>query len=399
MLNPCKKILVLLVVVVVALSCAVPVQASEVTLEGEIVQGRFLVPMRGIFEALGAEVGWDGETRTVTGVKGDISVKLTIDSAEAFVNEEAIELDVPATIVNGRTFVPTRFVSESLRADVSWDAETRVATITQEDVVIKVHEVTEPTPEETKEAAPDEEPEPTTDAPEIAWIGASDQLINHYRYEEGFLTGSTVYEYFEVTGGTGKVEIDTDGYTNTFFIEEGKAYKLSIDVVINTLAAQYTLDEYKIVINSPSAETPATAILESPYASVTSNNVGKQAITKTIAGMDLELWEYSPPTRSLGVWPIPEGSTTRVIYDAFRRPAIKYVIDQEGQEDPFKYWIYNNTNQAKVLKYESDDEEITATVGPGGLESTYVYYGDYYEMTYYNLMKPVYTKRGIIEES
>ncbi len=130
----------LLLVVITAMWCAAPVQASEVTLQGEIVQGRFLVPMRGIFEALDAVVDWDGETRTVTGRKGDITVSLTIDSKLVSVNGKMMELDVPATIIDARTFVPTRFVSESLGANVNWDGDTRVATIKKADVVIKIHE-------------------------------------------------------------------------------------------------------------------------------------------------------------------------------------------------------------------------------------------------------------------
>ena len=139
-----RKSSLLFVVIIIALLFVAPVQAAEISLQGEIVQGRFLVPMRGIFEALGAEVSWDGDTRTVTGAKGDISVKLTIDSIEALVNNEVIELDVPATIIEGRTYVPTRFVSESLGADVSWDGEKRVATITQGVTIIKVHEAPVP---------------------------------------------------------------------------------------------------------------------------------------------------------------------------------------------------------------------------------------------------------------
>ena len=135
-----KKIIFMLVVLFIVSLFAVPVQSEEITLQGEIVEGRFLVPMRGIFEGLGAEVGWDGETRTVTGKRGAISVQLTIDSTLATVNGETVELDVPAMIINGRTFVPTRFVSESLGAGVSWDGANRVATITQEGIVIKVHE-------------------------------------------------------------------------------------------------------------------------------------------------------------------------------------------------------------------------------------------------------------------
>lgn len=140
------KVLPLLLAVIFVLLFAAPVQASEVTLRGKIVGNRFLVPMRDIFEALGTVVDWDGNTRTVTGSRGDVSVSLKIDSKIATVNGKTIELDVPATIIENRTFVPTRFVSESLGANVSWDGENRVATITQAGTVIKVLE-REPIPQ------------------------------------------------------------------------------------------------------------------------------------------------------------------------------------------------------------------------------------------------------------
>jgi len=93
-----------------------------------IGEGRTLVPLRHIFEALGAEVKWDASTRTVTGIKG--SDRLTEnDSKEALVNGETKELDVPATIVNGRTLVPVRSISESLGAEVSWDDNSKTVII------------------------------------------------------------------------------------------------------------------------------------------------------------------------------------------------------------------------------------------------------------------------------
>ena len=129
---------ILLSIFILVFLVATPIYAAD--MQGEIVQGRFLVPMRGIFEDLGANVVWDGNTRTVTGKKGNTSIILTIDSNLARVNGENIKLDVPATIIKGRTFVPTRFVSEALGADVKWDEVARVATITHTGTVIKVYE-------------------------------------------------------------------------------------------------------------------------------------------------------------------------------------------------------------------------------------------------------------------
>jgi hypothetical protein len=86
------------------------------------VNGRVLVPLRGVLEKLGAYVGWDPAGQMVTAQRGDTSIDLRIGSREARVNNQPVALDVPAEIYRGSTMVPLRFVSEALGADVRWDA-------------------------------------------------------------------------------------------------------------------------------------------------------------------------------------------------------------------------------------------------------------------------------------
>ncbi|MBE7054037.1 MAG: hypothetical protein E7391_07175 [Ruminococcaceae bacterium] len=95
-----------------------------------IVDGRTLVPMRAIFEGLGAKVEWDDAAKCASGEKGDKKVKITIGSKDAFVNGKVKTLDVPAQIVNSRTLVPVRFISESLGCNVDWDDATKTVIIT-----------------------------------------------------------------------------------------------------------------------------------------------------------------------------------------------------------------------------------------------------------------------------
>ncbi len=92
--------------------------------------GRVLVPMRALFEKLGAEVNWDPETRTITAHKGAITVEMSPDTNLAMVNGRRYELDVKPIIVEGRTLVPLRFVSTALGADVQWDGARETVTIT-----------------------------------------------------------------------------------------------------------------------------------------------------------------------------------------------------------------------------------------------------------------------------
>jgi hypothetical protein len=95
----------------------------------QVIHGRTLVPMRKIFEELGATISWDDATKTVTANKGDIIIKLTIGNKKVNVNGVGQVLDVPGTIVSGRTMVPLRFVSEGLKSKVDWDSGTRTVVI------------------------------------------------------------------------------------------------------------------------------------------------------------------------------------------------------------------------------------------------------------------------------
>jgi hypothetical protein len=94
-----------------------------------IESGRTLVPLRAIFEALGAAVQWDATTRTVTATRSSTTIQLAIGQAQAQRNGQPVTLDVPARIQAGRTLVPLRFVSEALGAKVTWEAATQTVTI------------------------------------------------------------------------------------------------------------------------------------------------------------------------------------------------------------------------------------------------------------------------------
>jgi len=93
------------------------------------VNGRVLVPARAISEALGATVAWDDPTKTVTITKGDITILMTIDNPVIKVSGQDVTLDVPPQIINGRTLVPLRALAEALQANVTWDGDTQTVII------------------------------------------------------------------------------------------------------------------------------------------------------------------------------------------------------------------------------------------------------------------------------
>jgi len=111
-----------------------------------VVEGRTLVPLRSIFESLGATLVWDEGTNSITGVKSGTRVILFIGSRNAVVNGRAVVLDLAPTIVRGRTMVPVRFIAESLGAEVEWDETTSTVTIRShvhvESIVLNVNALT-----------------------------------------------------------------------------------------------------------------------------------------------------------------------------------------------------------------------------------------------------------------
>ncbi len=94
------------------------------------IDGRVLVPMRGIFETLGAEIEWREDLKSVTATKGGKKVVVTIDSPDAYIDGIYTAMDVVPRIIQGRTMVPVRFVSEAMGENVDWDDATKTVIVT-----------------------------------------------------------------------------------------------------------------------------------------------------------------------------------------------------------------------------------------------------------------------------
>ena len=105
-------------------------KAIEFDVPPQLINGRTMVPLRAIFEELGAEVTWDDATQTAKGVKGNTTVTIKIGENALYKNGEKKELDVPAQLVNWRTLVPVRAISESYDVQVGWDDATSTVSLT-----------------------------------------------------------------------------------------------------------------------------------------------------------------------------------------------------------------------------------------------------------------------------
>ena len=112
----------------------VTIDGGEVTFEDALpvmINDRTMVPVRRLSELMGAEVEWDNGERKITTVRAGTTVVMHVDDTTAYVNGEAIEMDAAPCIIHSRTFIPARYISEFLDQKVEWIPERREVAITE----------------------------------------------------------------------------------------------------------------------------------------------------------------------------------------------------------------------------------------------------------------------------
>ena len=133
-----KKIISLLLVIGLVLSSATLAFANEneisVYVEGQkvsfdvppqTINDRTMVPIRAIFEVMGATVNWDNATQTAICTKDNTVVKMTLNSKIEYINDIPYEMDVAPVIVDNRSLAPARYVAEAFGYFVNWDGNTK----------------------------------------------------------------------------------------------------------------------------------------------------------------------------------------------------------------------------------------------------------------------------------
>lgn len=106
----------------------------------EITGGRTFLPFRAVLEALGAEVGYDAETSTVSASRDGVDLAMVPGRNSAAVTEDGqtrtVEMDAAPYVKNGRTYVPVRFVAETFGCGVGWDGDSRTVIIADVDALL-----------------------------------------------------------------------------------------------------------------------------------------------------------------------------------------------------------------------------------------------------------------------
>lgn len=163
--------LILAVALFVQVGMVVPVLAednitvvlNETVLEFDVapqlISDRTMVPMRKIFESLGARVDWEEDTQTITATDGETLIVMQVDNVVMSVDGNEIILDAAPQVVQDRTLVPVRAVAEGLRAQVEWIEQTQTVVITRAERPAATATPT-PVPESTPTPSPTPTPTP-----------------------------------------------------------------------------------------------------------------------------------------------------------------------------------------------------------------------------------------------
>ena len=133
-----KKIIALVLITVIISSFYINVSAATVSVDGNCVElesvsvdGSVLVPLRDIFELLGAEVGWNAESRTGTASVGDFRVFAAVGERFIVVNGKRREMPLETQIISDKIYIPIRAAAEALNCTVGYDEATATVVITK----------------------------------------------------------------------------------------------------------------------------------------------------------------------------------------------------------------------------------------------------------------------------
>lgn len=113
------------------LAANVEVNGVKLDQEAVIVDGRTLVPVRGVFEKLGFTVEFEAETKTATLTRGSQVVVMTLGNTYFTVNDKEITPEVPQQIIDDSFMLPLRAVAEGIGVEVNWNQETKTASVIQ----------------------------------------------------------------------------------------------------------------------------------------------------------------------------------------------------------------------------------------------------------------------------
>ncbi len=215
-----------------------------------IVDNRTMVPVRVIAESIGCQVDWDEAAKTVTFTQNGVVAAMVVGETSASITEgdavREVEIDSPAVIINSRTMVPVRFISELFGCEVDWNAETKTVSISaadyaESDADVSAEEITEESiAEEKTEVNNDTNKETGETAYSSGTYYISAVNNAEYIYEDMiFVDGELIFEDFsndaDGKGSYGIYPRESEPYDSP--IEQSPYYGMTVEEVIAALEA------------------------------------------------------------------------------------------------------------------------------------------------------------------
>ena len=298
-----KKYVILIFAVLLSFICIVANGADDVSIDvfyhGESVEfdaepyylnGRIMVPIRAIFEALGAKVDWDETTNTAVAVLHDTQVSVTPGSDIIVINGSEHKMDTPSELSGDRVFAPARFVAESFGKSISYHQDSQTAIISDSNEYTFYEGITRP-------------------VPRIEWIdgvmfesvqtGDNGEKIYRYSGDENTLTEYINFLQLDFGYDIYNMEYMTDGVIYTYISENlrisiteksdnAESYIIELIPDIDLMYQSQEIEETNAP-DEPAGE--ATVYDDIDYASVT----GAEFIESyTDDGVEFFVYEYSP---------------------------------------------------------------------------------------------------------
>lgn len=197
---------------VFAAEITVTLDGAEVEFSAQepvIVEGRTLIPLRGVFEQLGYEISWEAAAKTATFTNGDNTIAVTAESGVFVMNGEEISLDVPASIINGSMMLPLRAVGEAAGLEVEWDSSAKTVVLKSgasegdtaaAETETETEETTEAETETTTAAAVIKDNIPSADLEALQACANSTSTIYSIFILNSLLQETLEYAYYKIDG-------------------------------------------------------------------------------------------------------------------------------------------------------------------------------------------------------
>ncbi|MBR1968776.1 MAG: hypothetical protein IKA17_00250 [Clostridia bacterium] len=364
-----KKLLSIMLALIIAFSLASIASAAQeikIMVGGKdlytdvaptIIDGRVMLPVRDVFESIDARVSYDSATRTVTAVRKGVTVQFVIDSNAMKVNGAEKAIDVPATIVNGRTLVPLRACAEAFDLDVTWNKDTRTARIKKP--VSLIVESSSPLTEVVRTYTYDENGNQTG-----SFVNGN--VEQTFEYTED---GKLLYKETKDSVHTSWVRQNYDIHGNRIYYEQGHARNENFEPGLIGEVTTYTYDDNSnlLRIDTPTGSTTFTydslgrMLTETAGSWVTTHTYTGNTETQTDPYGGVTTYTYDANGNLLTM--DSDFSVQRNKYDSYGRLIESYSCIQDLEEETI-YYTYDANGK------------LASTSGPGFSTSyTYNEYG------------------------